>query len=200
MNHPTLEQIEDAYRRKKFPLYFTKGSLNIFGVRNETIVPDKFDDVIGCIYTDNFGVRKIFTCDATTDPGLHYLKSPMNSNGCAILIPGYYKALWKIGSHKGAQAFVQATPCTVTRDFDKDNLLDFRTSIRESGMFGIDLHGVTGATIANIVNRYSAGCQVVNSNANLAKLLTLGYFQIQMIKHPYFSYALFEQCEIVNHS
>lgn len=197
MNHPTLQQIEDAYRRKKFPLYFTKGSLNIFGVRNETIVPDKFDDVIGCIYTDNHGVRKMFTYDATTDPGLHYLLNPMNSKGCAILVPGYYKSLWKIGLHKGTQAFVQATPCIVTRDFDRDNLLDFSTLVRERGMYGIDLHGVTGATIKFIVGRYSAGCQVVNANANLAQLLTLGHMQIQTIKHPFFSYALFEQKDIV---
>ncbi len=92
----------------------------MFGIRNTNKTPNSFDDIIGVCWTDLNGNKNILTFSATTDPGLDYLKNPINSKGTGILALGYHKAIWTRGLHKGKPALIQISPCKALRDNDKD--------------------------------------------------------------------------------
>lgn len=149
--------------------FFTNGdyNLNIIGVRNllgDTIQRDKFDDALLLIYKENGKwVKKIW--DATTDPSLKLLKSPSNSQGTAILVPGQYRSTYKIDLHNGKyKALCQRLkPVKVYRDKNKDNVLDMDPKTITSGMFGINIHRASSWYINDNIGAYSAGCQVFKS-------------------------------------
>jgi lysozyme len=90
----------------------------------------------------------------STDPGQYYIDHPVNPRGCAQLWEGIH--LFRPGIHQGQYpAFVQAEDFRVNRLDSHGNVqsVDF-------GEYGIHLHsGGPGED----VNRYSAGCQVIQS-------------------------------------
>lgn len=133
--------------------------LNIVGVRS-TQTSNKFDDTLIVFYRQNddwiYNFFKI-----TTDPGLYWLNHPLSELGTAILKPGQYTGMWKIGLHRGKyQALVQKSQCTVIRDDNQDNLLDFDSSVEETGLFGINCHRSSTYGESIQVDKWSAGCQV----------------------------------------
>ena len=109
MNSKLYEKLVDydfkSLFAKKHYAYFTEGSynMNIIGVRAKTnpVITNKFDDFIILDYKDESGqwCRQIYK--ATTDPGITYLKTPIDFKGCAMMVPGQYRGLWRIGLHKG---------------------------------------------------------------------------------------------------
>lgn len=166
-------------------------NVNIVGVRNSDRVSNEFNDTLCVFYKyNNHWLYREFTI--TTDPGTVYRVKPINEAGTAILLPGQYNGMWRIGMHKGKYpALVQKNECTVIRDNNKDSILDVtipeyknikiskKNSIvqndyidyngnivftTQTGMFGINCHksGV-GNTVD--VNYYSAGCIVFADNA-----------------------------------
>ena len=149
---------------KKHYAYFTDGSynMNIIGVRAKTdkVVTNKFDDFIILEYKDESGkwCRQIYK--ATTDPGITWLNNPMDSKGCAMMVPGQYRGLWRIGMHKGKyKALVQNRPVTVYRDNNKDSVYNIEAATLDKGVFGINLHHAGADSVQ--VDKWSAGCQVV---------------------------------------
>lgn len=135
-------------------------NLNIWGIRSKDISTKEFNDVICFFYEDkpDIWVCKIF--EATTDPSNLNLEKPVNNKGCAILAEGFHRGIWKVGRHKGKYiALVQANDCTVIRDNNKDDKLDFNNSF-DHGMFGINLHRASCFT-KDTIGLYSAGCQVI---------------------------------------
>lgn len=136
-------------------------NLNIWGIRSNERDTKHFNDVIVFFYESkkNTWVVKFF--EATTDPSDLSLKNPINSKGCAILREGYHKALWKIGKHKGEYtALVQANPCAVIRDNNRDDKIDISDNT-DFGMFGINLHRASSWKVSDEIGLYSAGCQVI---------------------------------------
>ena len=71
--------------RKGYKIYEKPFQLNIVGVRANTTVPDKFDDIIYVFYKDDKGKWLGKAYPATTDTGTYWLKNPMNSKGSALL-------------------------------------------------------------------------------------------------------------------
>lgn len=110
---------------------------------------DEWDDTVGV-----FGAE-LHVWRATTDPGHHYTRSPLNPIGAARLEPGCYQ--YRRGLHQGrVPALVQAGRVLVARDTNRDGVAQ-PFEPRFKGWWGINIHPGRGSKIG----RWSAGCQVI---------------------------------------
>lgn len=146
-------------------------NLNIVNIRSSETKAGKFDDlqVIFWFYNKKFEYK---TFVVTTDPGVPYLLKPINWKGAAIVAPGQYKDVWKLGKHKGKYlALIQNKSIEVFRDNNKDDNLDslslYELNLNpqygfmlDEGMFGINCHKASNYGLAERVGYYSAGCVV----------------------------------------
>lgn len=165
-------------------------NLNLIGLRSLPGTPDRFDDRICALYEDSDG-WKVLTVAATTDPGLYWLRSPGRAAGTAVLIHDrFYPQIWRVGRHKGeypalTQNTARAAP-PVWRDNDGDGYARYGGP-EHTDAAGINLHHA--GTASTVVDKWSAGCQVVAARADWDRLWSLiersaaGY-------GPVFSYAL----------
>tara|TARA_R110002074_G_scaffold277895_1_gene449415 strand:- start:1 stop:378 length:378 start_codon:yes stop_codon:yes gene_type:complete len=82
--------------------FFTKGdyNVNIIGIRNPNLESNSFDDTMICAYkvSDQWVFKE---WQITTDAGKYWLQHPMNSKGCALLVPNQYRGVYKIDKHAG---------------------------------------------------------------------------------------------------
>jgi len=163
----TLEQVKTALIKKGYQ-WFDQGdyNINIIGIRNSSTgakVTNKFDDCITVSYKENG--NWIHRCyEATTDPGTHWLRTLLNPKGTAILVPGQYRATYQIGKHQGRyEALVQRKPVKVYRDGDRDMEYDKDTKTIQEGLFGINIHRASQSTTSKLIDKWSAGCQVIAS-------------------------------------
>ena len=142
-------------------------TLHIVGVRSKANEKNRFDDRI---YLINGPI--MFPYTATTNPGTHWLKNLMNPKGTAVLKPGQYVDSWKLGMHQGKyQALTQAKPITVYRDGDKDDVAE-ETKVEQTGLFGINIHRANPNAISSIIDKWSAGCQVLNNPKEFHHLIS----------------------------
>eukprot|EP00899_Mesostigma_viride_P016519 jgi/Mesvir1/24869/Mv22102-RA.1 len=170
----TLENVKRAFARKGYT-WFEEGTynLNIFGVRCKSTSADKFDDYICVAFRDSRGVVVLKRWKATTDPGLHYLKNPVNHKGTAILVPDQYRGAFTVGKHANLYAaLIQTGPVKVWRDNNGDATLDMRGQT-ETGVFGINIHRSDPYGHASAVGKHSAGCQVFMRVADFQEFMTL---------------------------
>jgi hypothetical protein len=122
------------------------------------------------VYDDDFVLSisdKVTEWKGSTDPGQYYLQHPLNPQGCAQLKEGIH--FFKVGIHQSKfPAFVQAESFHVSR-------LDSKGKVEavEFGEFGIHLH--SGGPGLN-VDRFSAGCQVIQSPEGYFKETWLRFF------------------------
>jgi hypothetical protein len=148
--------------------WFEKGdfNVNIVGVRNSSTkdkVTNLFDDFITISYKEN-GVWKFYKFKATTEAGMAYMKSPMNKNGTAILIPNQYKGSHALGLHQGQyKALRQVGKLKIWRDSDKDSQYDY-VNVTDSFNDGINIHRAKKNGQSIYVEKWSAGCQVIASS------------------------------------
>jgi len=179
----------------KYGKWWTKPyDLNVFGIRNPSRIPNKFDDTLGIAYTDDKGFDRLLLVPGTTDPGLFYLEHPMNPNGCAILVEGYYPQLWHIGKHKGYKAWSMCGYANIIRDNDRDAELDFQIQkCQRVNNIGLDWHRAKLIGTTNVVGKYSAGCQVIANAEDYTYTLKLGDLQQQYGHGDKFSYALLNE-------
>ena len=141
-------------------------TLHIVGVRSKANEKNKFDDQI---YLINGPLQQIFSC--TTNPGTHWLKNLLNPKGTAVLKPGQYVDTWKLGLHQGKyEALVQRKPVTVYRDGDKDDTAEEQGK-EDTGLFGINIHRANPSAISSIIDKWSAGCQVLNNPKEFSILI-----------------------------
>ena len=156
-----LAAIINALRFKTYETYIRPFELNIIGIRNESTVPNRFDDEIHIFFKNNSKLWIHYIFPATTDPGTYWLKNPMNPQGTAILSQGQYNDAYQVGLHRGKYyALVQRKPVTVLRDYDRNAILDFQNGKPETGMFGVNIHHASVNGTTKTVDNYSAGCQV----------------------------------------
>lgn len=151
------------YKIEELQLQFTKLGykwlpFQIVGIRSKADSPNKFDDLIGLIEKDN-----ITWFTGTTNPGIHWLKNLLNTKGSALLKPNQYLDTWKLALHQGKyEALCQRKPVTVYRDSNKNNFSE-ETSVVDTGLFGINIHRANPSVISTIIDKWSAGCQVLNN-------------------------------------
>jgi hypothetical protein len=170
----SVDQIIKAMKLKGYKVFNSQNhDLNIVGIRSAEMQANKFDDLLVVFYRqgDSWCVN-YFPC--TTDPGTYWLENPMTGLGTAILKAGQYRGVFQIGKHQNRyKALVQRKPVTVIRDPDRDTTLDLGSTIEETGFFGINLHCAGWKKQSLMVDKWSAGCQVVANWWDFMILLAL---------------------------
>lgn len=130
---------------------------HIVGIRSDANSTDKFDDLIGLVEKDN-----LVWFSGTTNPGTHWLKNLLNPKGAALLKPNQYLNTYKLDLHQGKYlALCQRKPVTVYRDANK-NTFSEESSVTDTGLFGINIHRANPNAVSTIIDKWSAGCQVLN--------------------------------------
>jgi hypothetical protein len=198
MKPVTLNQIISTMQRKKYTVFEMNDrdyNLNLVGIRSRDLTPNTFNDQLWVFWkSKNAGKwNNIHIYAITTDPGLYWLQNPMNPNGTGILKPGQYPGLWKIGIHKNYEALVQASPCTLIRDYNRDNKLDYFSGREETGLFGVNLHHA--GENSETVDKFSAGCQVFKRIVDFNEFMDLAR-KARGIWGNSFTYTLMAEDEI----
>src|SRR6478736_8233351 len=93
--------VRDMYLKKGYRFRTEKMALNIFGIRSKESKSDNFDDLGGIAWINENGVPSLMNFWMTTDPGKHWLLTPMSKDGCIIMIPGQYIEVYEKGLHNG---------------------------------------------------------------------------------------------------
>lgn len=144
--------------------------MNPDGTPNQD-APNIFNDLIGCLNFEN-GQPK-FKClyVGTTEPGRYYTINKLNKNGAARLELGQQRC-WQTGLHNGKyEALIQTGDrVKVRRDGNKD--FSREGDVLDTGFFGVNIHH-GGSNPVNDIGRYSAGCQVIRSTSDFAKLMQI---------------------------
>ena len=151
---------------------FEKGdyNVNLVAIRADDRRPLAFDDSLVCFYRVAREWRAhVWPC--TTDPGTMLLHRPINPKGAAVLKPGQYRGSHRLGLHKGRPALVQASPVTVYRDNNRDDVIDYLDE--DTGHFGINIHDASRYTIARNAETASAGCIVLANKLDMDSLLAV---------------------------
>jgi len=142
-------------------------AFHVIGTRSLANEKNKFDDYF---YLIKGPIMYVFS--GTTNPGTHWLKNLMNPKGCAVVKPGQYVDSWKLGMHQGKyEALVQAKPITVYRDNNKNDLAE-ENGKEDTGMFGINIHHANASAISSIIDKWSAGCQVLDNPEQFKTLIS----------------------------
>jgi hypothetical protein len=137
-------------------------NINLVGIRSADTTPNTFNDW-EYVFWKYAGSWEVLKFQITTDPGLYYLKTPMNELGTAILKPGQWIGMWELGKHKGVYpALVQKAPVTVIRDFNRDNYLDYKSGKEDTGLFGINNHRAVEGGRSIMVSRMSGICRFLS--------------------------------------
>lgn len=166
--------------------------LNIVGIRSAAR-PNRFDDLI-VVFSRHRGWL-FWAFPATTDPGAYYLERPINDDGTAILAPGQYRSAYAVGKHRGQyDALVQVRPVTVFRDKNRDRRMD-TDQLTATGLFGINIHRATKDGEAEIVDRFSAGCQVIQNPADFDILMAMARAGASAYGNA-FTYTLLDEADL----
>lgn len=171
-------------------------NFNLIAIRNKTnLNANLFNDNLFVIFKNDFSEWELKRFKITTDAGLYYRRNLANVNGFAIVKPGQYKSVFKLGLHKGEHpALVQNKPIDVYRDKDLNGAIDIDKTKVYTGMFGIDMHSTNYSNIDfKDVNKWSAGCQVFQSQLEFEYFLEL----MRRQKGNTYSYTLFSSDELV---
>lgn len=165
----SIEELKTEFAKLnyKFP------NFHLVGIRSRANGKNIFDDLIAVINNNEI---TWYTC--TTNPGTHWLLNLLNPKGTAVLKPGQYVDSWQIGLHQGKyEALTQCKPIAVYRDGDRDEVAETLGQF-ETGMFGINIHRANPSIVSKLIDKWSAGCQVLNDpqqfNALLAKCKASG--------------------------
>lgn len=194
MRNFTHLEIISTFNKKNYPLNQGINSINIFGIRNSDPNSNSFDDTVGILYRMSQNSWAVYQYPATTDPGLFYREHPINPNGTAIIIPGNYIDVYKVGLHEGYEAMEQISAISYIRDNNKNKVLDFLYKLatfkifKEIGKTNIHHAGVNSTQVDN----WSAGCQVLAKLSDFIDFMNIVKSSIQYKTTNKFSYTLFE--------
>lgn len=156
----SLKQIEAEMIRLG---YVIPTGLHLVGVRSRADKPNQFDDMLYLIIKNSSSAYRFYSFTGTTNPGTHWLANLLNPNGAFVLKPGQYIDCWKLGKHKGLyDAWVQVKPVTGYRDGNKDSKIDTNGKLF-TGLFGINVHRASESRVSQLIDKWSAGCQVLNN-------------------------------------
>lgn len=190
---------EKLFNNKKYKWYNKKDyNLNIIGIRSKAKIrcTNLFDDVLVVDYfVNNVHHRKMY--NITTTPGLYYLKDPMNVKGTAIMVSGQYLNSYTIGKHKNKyKALVQTKAIKVYRDNNRDDIYDMLPDTIEETLSGLNIHRTNEYFKSKQVDKWSAGCQVFDSNADFKSFMTLCDKQAELYGNS-FTYTLIDEQDLI---
>ena len=198
----TREQIETAVKAKGYKWFEDTANksydVNIIGVRNNAPaiykkVTNVFDDYITITFKDEKGILQFYCWNATNDPGKKGVQQFHNKKGVARLIPGQYRTVWAVDKHQGKyDALCQRLGnVTVWRDANKD--LVFDEVLKDTGMFGINIH--KAGQDSTWVENWSEGCQVFKRVKDFDQFMSICK-KAAKIHGNKFSYTLIESTDI----
>jgi hypothetical protein len=198
----TREQIETAVKTKGYKWFEDTANksydVNIVGVRNNSPaiykkVTNVFDDCITITFKDEKGILQFYCWMATTDPGKKGVQQFHNKKGVARLIPGQYRTTYAVDKHQGKyDALCQRLgEVTVWRDGNKDLMFD--EVLKDTGMFGINIH--KAGQDSTWVENYSEGCQVFRRVKDFDQFMSICK-KAAKIHGNKFSYTLIESTDI----
>lgn len=180
MEKYTIEELQKEFKR----LGYSWHPFQIIGVRSTANLPNKFDDLIGLMENNT-----ITWFTGTTNPGVHWLKNLLNPKGAALLKPNQYVNTWKLDLHQGKYlALCQRKPVVVYRDSDKDEFAE-ETATTDIGLFGINIHRANPNLVSQLIEKWSAGCQVLNDPKDFEYLIK----RCQASKQKEFTYTLLKE-------
>jgi len=197
-----IRYLAGLVKAKSYILYTEPYQLNIVGVRNKNTNPIRFDDKLNVFWKDGSGKWEGRQYAITTDPSTVYLERGgfvTAGTGTAILPNGQYVDAWKIGTHRGYKALVQAKDICVYRDYDRNAFLDFNIEDKTCGLYGINIHRAIsggandGEGNTSEIGDYSAGCQVFQNYYCFQDFLGLVEKQEGIYGNKYFTYTLFDK-------
>lgn len=162
MFKPDFQRLRSVYASKRYPFKTGIWELNVFGIRQAQDTPNTFDDTIGVVFTNAYRQSEVHCFPATTEPGSYYLKYPLKKDGCLILLEGHYPDVYKIGQHRGYKALEQCGTMHYVRDNNRNALPEINASDIISGNFKTNIHHAAIPELSTRVDKWSAGCQVIN--------------------------------------
>ena len=163
--------------------------LNIIGLRNPNGTTNKFDDLLFVVFKlEGQWIQHVFKC--TTDPGLYHLKNPSRVAGTAIMMhPQQCRSVYKLDLHGGRYLALCQRNGKVKcwRDLNKDNVLDMDGNYLG---YGINIHRASAYRETEEVNRYSAGCTVIQNPDDFAVFIEACKMQVEHNGWDTFTYTL----------
>jgi hypothetical protein len=151
-------------------------NLNLIALRAAPGRVNAFDDMLCVVFQrEKGGAWFVEHYPCTTDPGLYWLQHPGRLAGTAALAEGQYRRGFTFGTHKGVyRCLVQNTPLRGYRDNNRDAVLDLSGPVVELPMgTGIQIHRASSAQPSVSVDKWSAGCMVLQAAQDLDRLLAL---------------------------
>ena len=164
-----LQDVIEEMQSLGYKIDTRPNALNVVGIRDASIaVPENYSDNIAYFWFDDNGDLQGKLAEATTTPGVQYLKNPLgdaaNKGGTAILVQGQYKDAYHIGLHRQKyEALTQKGTLKVIRDDDRNSILDYfgKTYDCSAANCGINIHHSTASYASqDTIGPDSAGCQV----------------------------------------
>lgn len=167
------EQLIAVLIAQGYKVFTRPSELNIVGVRGKDMTPNRFNDRIHVFYKDNNNSWQSHSFAATTDPGTFWLENPANPQGTAILNEGQYVDTYAIGLHRSKYlALVQRKPVTVIRDSGRNATVDLNGK-EDTGLFGINIHRALQQGTTRLIDKHSAGCQVLANADDFKQFMAL---------------------------
>lgn len=192
---PTANAIARVLRAKGHRVYESPSGddLNIVGIRTSSTRANEFDDWLTVFYAFD-GVWNLFGFPATTDPGTYHRLNPINVRGTAVVKPGQYRGAYRVGRHQGYKALQQKGPITVYRDSNRDDEIDTTGMEEDRGLYAINIHRASRIRASRRVDRWSAGCQVLQDPDHFAFLMVLSERAAEKFGNS-LSYTLIEEAD-----
>jgi len=195
-----VDQIKSVYKKKNYAFFDNKKpyNVNVIGCRSKQTKANEFDDCLFLIYRDDDKSWTVHSYQITTDIGIRYLKSPINKDGAAILVPGQYRGVYSVSKHRGKyDALCQKNgKVKVWRDDDRDKILDMDDTTIQEGYYGINIHRAAASGEMEHVNGYSAGCQVFKAARDFNEFMALIKLSAQKYDNK-FTYTLITEDDFI---
>ena len=194
----TYQNIKTVLKQKGYTFKAYNNYINIVGVRSKEIKKNRFNDWICVAYLDYNGMECFNKYEATTLPGRNYLLHPINQKGTAILAENQYVDSYRLDFHRGKYlALCQyAGSVAVYRDNDLDDEIDTDGINVEWGFFGINIHRAHNTFLAQWINFYSAGCQVIVDKMDFDEFIQLCEAH-QLVHGNRFNYTLVNEMDFL---
>ena len=199
------EQFRKALEAKGYVFFGLESkkpwNVNIIGVRSEVDMFNEFDDMLAVVYRDSRANWEVRTYPITTDPGKIWQQQPMNSKGCAILVPDQYRGVYKIDGHGKTRypAMCQRLGnVKVYRDANLNQEHDRDAGTITEGMYGINIHRSRKSGEATFVDSYSAGCQVFKNASDFKDFMSLANKSADRYGNS-FTYTLISEGDLIGY-
>lgn len=203
MIKPTIEALLRVMKTKNYKVYDkieVDWNLNIVGIRNRNLVPNKFDDTL-VVFHRFLGDWHVTYYPVTTDPSVLFLKKPILKKGTAILKEGQYLGAYRIRPHNGSylalcQSWSHPRGVYVYRNRTGSGTLIFDENTLENGSkLGINIHrGPRNGSWDSETKDYSRGCTVFADSRHFEEFMLKCRFGKEAFGNK-FTYTLLNEAD-----